>query len=919
VPESRGDRLAWSSASSAYAPSSKPSPELRPIVDLPPMVVHRRLSAIDWRFEGSRADDGPHGLVPFPAKFVPDIPRRIIQLLSLPEDVVLDPFVGSGTTHVEALQVGRRAISIDASAWAELVTRVKSTHLTATDQLALRDYARSLASKSSNDLRSSIQGPDIPNVDKWYDPAVFQALAGIRELALALHGRPRAAALVALAQVASRSSYQESETRYVAKAGARDPDLVRMEVVRETLRALDLLSSIPAAWRERSAVVLGDSMTEVQRLAPGSAGLVVTSPPYPNSFDYHLYQRFKLFWIGADPRDLRAIEIGSHLRHQGRPDAADVYVSEMSAVLTGCWQALMPGRYVALVVGSGIYSGSELDTAEVLATAARKIGFAPLPPIARVLPSARRAVAVGRRLASEELVLLYKPRETTPVEILLPNYRLQPYEEQLARLEVSGVAALPFGVEKWPSVEVEGGGVQGLSQLGFAHGYRTSAGDTRTTQFWLEGAPPDGLRRKNSNYLSHGIHDFKGKFYPQLARSLINASGLRPGSVVLDPFGGSGTTALESVLQGHTAFSIDCNPLSAAVTQAKVDSLRIDPAELRAVSTKLIDSLPEPSSLDTGAFGRSNPLARRELESWFAPPIIAKLDRLLGWIDETCDGPIKRVLEMTTSDIIRSVSQQEPKDLRIRRRKVPLVDAPVFELFADRVDDLIAQMRAGWPTVQTARLGEFHSILGDASRADAYRLLDLAEVQVDAVVTSPPYASALPYVDTDRLSLAGVLGVGSRERREIEDRLIGSRELTRTKQTSIHATFDDPGAEDLLPESTRTFIVNYRAAVRADRAAGFRLNGGPAVLIQYFSKIARTLRELKSRMAPGSSCWIVVGDSHSRVAGERWCIPTVAETAAIGSHVGFALAGRIPIDVSRADVLHSRHTITLNEIVHLVA
>lgn len=48
-----------------------------------------------------------------PAPFPLEIPHRLVRLLSFPGDVVLDPFVGSGTTCVAAARLGRRVIGVD--------------------------------------------------------------------------------------------------------------------------------------------------------------------------------------------------------------------------------------------------------------------------------------------------------------------------------------------------------------------------------------------------------------------------------------------------------------------------------------------------------------------------------------------------------------------------------------------------------------------------------------------------------------------------------------------------------------------------------------------------------------------------------------------------------------------------------------
>lgn len=79
-----------------------------------------------------------------------------------------------------------------------------------------------------------------------------------------------------------------------------------------------------------------------------------------------------------------------------------------------------------------------------------------------------------------------------------------------------------------------------------------------------------GWEFKNSDtqYLSHNIHRYSGKFIPQIAHSAIELL-TSPGDVVLDPYLGSGTTALEAMLLGRKCIGVDLNPLAILISQVK--------------------------------------------------------------------------------------------------------------------------------------------------------------------------------------------------------------------------------------------------------------------------------------------------------------------------------------------------------------
>jgi len=889
------------------------------LVDLRPGLVARQLAALDWGFAEVLGPEHSHGLHPYPAKFVARLPRQAIRLLSRSGELVLDPFSGGGTSGVEALLAGRDYIGIDANPVGNAIGRAKTAPLASDDLHSLRLLeARLLALQAADLDRRPPWLPTIPNVEKWYDEGIFRALGVVRTFITETNGAgARALALLAFVQASARVSFQESETRYTSKPRPTDVLEVPRAVVSELRRMRRIAEEVELGSIGTATFVDADARdADSYPAGDASVGMIVTSPPYPNTYDYHLYHRFRLFWLGEDPGALRRVEIGSHLKNQGVKDPIGAYLEDMRAVLRNCLRVVMPARYAVFVVGDGLFKGRVCETAQHLQRVAEEVGFEHVTTLDRAVPQHRRSVTKpGRRLTHEQLLVLRRPVADPTLRTVAPNYQLFPYERVLQLKELGALSGSPTVAEDGTVTVVDG---DEIWRAAFVHAVERAGRTESTFQRRLEGMPEAGSRRKNSTYFAHGIHRYKGKFYPQLAKSLLNISGIEPGqALVLDPFGGSGTVVLEALLNGYDALSVDCNPVATAIARAKVGLARADLNAIQTDTSRLRAVVLAAPPAGSPRLTQFAPDVEDELTRWFPAPVLAKLDWLLGTIRQELRTETVAALEVLVSDLVREVSQQEPKDLRIRRRSTPIEDAPVYTLFLDRLSALEGRLAAFRRDAAPARPTPGTGLVVQGDSGDP-RTFDVLEGRaIDAVISSPPYAAALPYVDTDRLSLAAVFGYSAPARRPLERTMIGSREIGGRARAAFEAVLD-AGCEE-LPLSTTSFLSRFRNAVVADASAGFRRQQAPAVLLRYFLAMSNVLHNVAERLAPGTDCWLVLGDSQSTIGGQRWTIPTVDEVASIAEHRGLELRDRVPITVTREDVLHSRHAITRNEILRLQA
>ena len=391
-------------------------------------------------------------------------------------------------------------------------------------------------------------------------------------------------------------------------------------------------------------------------------------------------------------------------------------------------------------------------------------------------------------------------------------------------------------------------------------------------------------RTRRLRYGPHGIHEYRGKFFPQLVKSLINSSGLSQGSVVIDPMSGSGTTNCEARSMGMQTLGVDLNPLSVLVARVKTSLLDADRDVLRDEVAQAFQRLSvEDPDQDCGA---EMPYCHREvsyLQRWFARAALDDIRVVRRSVAACHDSLTRGFMEVCLSNIITSVSWQKQTDLRVRKEVRPYVPGTAAHLFQKETSNSLKKVLAylSWFD-SSARYPEFDIVEGDSRRVDL--LMRDYVGKCDSLLTSPPYAMALPYIDTDRLSLA-VLGLRPRSRqRALELQMIGNREVTERQRQELWEEYLQRRGElpSVVNETIeRLSVSNHREGV------GFRRRNLPALLGKYFLDMADGMSSARTMMRPGAFGFYVVGNNSTRVNGERVTIETDRFLWEIGRLVGW--------------------------------
>ena len=291
-----------------------------------------------------------HRLHPYLGKFIPQLVEALLERYFTPGHHVLDPFAGSGTTLVQALESGLDATGADIAAFNCLLMEVKTRRY---NPFVLERELRAACERIGEAPRERPRG----YARRWFAPRAARELLGFRGL---VHEYVNADVLRVVLTRAARSARRTThfdldfprEPRHQEYWCHKHKRICRpVEEAAPFLRryALDTLERIKAFARVRAraheATVLHGDARELDFDGPFDG--VVTSPPYPGLIDYHEQHRYAYELLALD--DCGALEIGAGAAGTSRAALA-AYCNGIVAALENVRVALRPGAPVVIVV-----------------------------------------------------------------------------------------------------------------------------------------------------------------------------------------------------------------------------------------------------------------------------------------------------------------------------------------------------------------------------------------------------------------------------------------------------------------------------------------------------------------------------------------------------------------------------------------
>jgi hypothetical protein len=380
---------------------------------------------------------------------------------------------------------------------------------------------------------------------------------------------------------------------------------------------------------------------------------------------------------------------------------------------------------------------------------------------------------------------------------------------------------------------------------------------------------------------------FKEAFSPRFVSTAIGSLEKRP-RVCVDPFGGSGTTALTCQFLGVTPATIEVNPFLADLIEAKLcryelaslardyssvvkraRSIAINPAALLKCAPA---TFVEPGIGDRWIFSRNiaqRLLAYREAIAGLDEPAHRRLFRVL----------LGSIAIRLSNVVISGKGRRYRSGWEARQEPVAAVDR-AFQEVAERAIQDVSRFE------RRAELG--YTLL----RGDSRHLVG-AVPQAEFALFSPPYPNSFDYTDiyNVELWLLGYLTSGDDNR--------ALREATLRSHVQVKRSYDCNAPESaLLKKTVRSLKRKSQELWDSDI---------PDMVQAYFGDMASILRGLASTMHSRGDVMMVVGDS--RYAGVHVDVAEICTEMA--PETGFVVKTARPIRAMRASAQQGGHHIRL--------
>jgi len=378
-----------------------------------------------WDYKGEKTKMYTHGIHTYPAMFIPQVARRLLENYSQAGDTICDIFCGSGTALVESKLLGRNAYGIDLNPLAIFLAKAK-INLINPPKLTDEYFKLLLEIKKIKDR--GVKKPIFKNIDFWFKPKVIIQLAKIKEAISKIKDvNIRNYFMVPFSETVRLSSNTKNgEFKLVRikkeKLENYSPDVSGMFKKKTEANIKGMKDFYEDANRKVwTKIIYGDS-SKSNGIKENSIDCIVTSPPYGDSrttVAYGQFSRLSAQWIDIfkDPNEASGVDnelLGGKatrtLEHaldskylkdslnkiakideKRAKDVLSFYIG-LNDCLKQAYKILRSKKYFCLVVGNRLVKQVRIPTDFIIVELGEKIGFTCEDVFVRNIPGKRMPI-----------------------------------------------------------------------------------------------------------------------------------------------------------------------------------------------------------------------------------------------------------------------------------------------------------------------------------------------------------------------------------------------------------------------------------------------------------------------------------------------------------------------------------------------
>jgi len=275
-----------------------------------------------WDFRDSFTKYSNHGFHTYPAMMIPQVAKRLIEMYGKDKEVLLDPFMGSGTALLEATlhKNFKKVYGIDINPLALLISKVKTTPL---NPEKVKEKYKTLMSRCNADRKAinfrqkKIEKPSFFNIEFWFKPKVITDLAIIKDNINRIKDKDiKDFFLIVFSETVRNVSNTRNREYKLYRMNQKmlakhDPDTFE-EFRNKALKNIDGMGKYDHEHNPKCNInILAEDTRKLTSIPANSVDFIVTSPPYGDSrttVAYGQFSRLGLQWLGYDKSSVLSID-----------------------------------------------------------------------------------------------------------------------------------------------------------------------------------------------------------------------------------------------------------------------------------------------------------------------------------------------------------------------------------------------------------------------------------------------------------------------------------------------------------------------------------------------------------------------------------------------------------------------------------